>query len=127
MKSQVFIRSVKNPCVYLKRVSNETFGLVILVLYVDDMQIAAKDKSEVEKLKAQLIVEFSMKDLGSTKRILGMEIHRDEKDGKLWLTQGTYTWKVLERFNMLDAKLVGTLWRITSSINSQQHFGPFGH
>ncbi|KAL2649946.1 hypothetical protein R1flu_018074 [Riccia fluitans] len=70
------------------------------------MLIAAKDKSEVEKVKAQLSTEFS-KDLGSAKKILGMEIHRDVKGGRLWLTQGNYARKVLERFNMLDAKPVG--------------------
>ncbi|KAL2622483.1 hypothetical protein R1flu_002688 [Riccia fluitans] len=108
MKSQGFTRSVEDPCVYLKRVNNEVFGLVILVLYVDDMLIAAKDKSEVEKVKTQLSTEFSMKDLGPAKHILGMEIHRDVKGGRLWLTQGNYARKVLERFNMLDAKPVGT-------------------
>ncbi|KAL2611535.1 hypothetical protein R1flu_023227 [Riccia fluitans] len=49
-----------------------------------------------------------MKDLGPTKRILGMEIHRDVEDDKLWLTQGKYARKVLERFNTLDAKPMGT-------------------
>ncbi|KAL2621793.1 hypothetical protein R1flu_001998 [Riccia fluitans] len=108
MKSQGFTRSVEDPCVYLKQVSNEVFGLIILVLYVDDMLIAAKDKSEVEKVKTQLSTEFSMKDFGRVKRILGMEIHRDVKGGRLWLTQRNYARKVLERFNMLDAKPVGT-------------------
>ncbi|KAL2624407.1 hypothetical protein R1flu_008652 [Riccia fluitans] len=108
MKSQRFIRSMEDPCVYLKQVSNEVFGLIILVLYVDDMLIAAKDKSEVVKVKTRFSAEFSMKDLGPTKRILGMEIHKDVKGGRLWLTQGNYARKVLERFNMLDAKLVGT-------------------
>jgi len=28
-----------------------------------------------------------MKDLGAQKQILGMEIHRDKKNGKLWLSQ----------------------------------------
>ncbi|KAL2623657.1 hypothetical protein R1flu_003862 [Riccia fluitans] len=83
MKTQGFTRSVEDPCVYLKRVNNEVFGLVILVLYVDDMLIVAKGKSEVEKVKAQLSTEFSMKDLGSAKLILGMEIHRDVKGGRL--------------------------------------------
>ncbi|KAL2630871.1 hypothetical protein R1flu_015557 [Riccia fluitans] len=108
MKSKDFTRSVEDPCVYLKQVSNEVFGLVILVLYVDDMLIPAKDKSEVEKVKTQLSTEFSMKDLDPAKRILGMEIHKDVKGGKLWVTQGNYARKVLERFNMLDVKPVGT-------------------
>ena len=86
MISQGYTRSSFDPCVYQKRVSNSIFGWIILVLYVDDMLILAKDQSEVDKLKAQLSSEFKMKDLGKAKKILGMEIHRDRKAGKLWLT-----------------------------------------
>ncbi|KAL2608964.1 hypothetical protein R1flu_027537 [Riccia fluitans] len=86
MMLQGFTRSVEDPCVYLNRVSNDVFSLIILILYVDDMLIVAKDKLEMEKLKALLSAEFSMKDLGAAKRILGMEIHRDMKGGRLWLT-----------------------------------------
>ena len=78
----------------MKRVSNEIFGFIILVLYVDDMLIAARDRSEVDKLKSLLSLEFRMKDLGTAKRILGMEIHRDLKNGKLWLIKAS----MLERF-----------------------------
>jgi len=42
---------------------------------------------EINRLKAQLARAFDMKDLGATKQILGMEIHRDRKNGKLWLSQ----------------------------------------
>ena len=108
MRAQGFHRSVFDPCVYLKPVNNEAFGLIILVLYVDDMLIAAKDKSDVEKLKKMLRSEFKMKDLGPAKRILGMEIHRDFDGGKLWLTQGSYARKVIARFNMEGSKPVTT-------------------
>ncbi|CAM6117598.1 unnamed protein product [Calypogeia fissa] len=108
MKSLGFIQSEYDCCLYKKKVNNEVFGFIILVLYVDDMLIAAKDKSEIAKLKAQLSSEFSMKDLGPSKRILGMEIHRDRQKGKLWLTQGQYTKKVLAKFNMASAKAVST-------------------
>ncbi|KAK3007813.1 hypothetical protein RJ639_015205 [Escallonia herrerae] len=52
--------------------------------------------------------EFDMKDLGSAKKILGTEIHRDRKAGKLWVTQKSYIEKVLERFSILNAKPVST-------------------
>lgn len=52
-------------------------SLVYLLLYVDDMLIAAKNKEEIQKVKVQLRREFEMKDLGSARRILGMEILRD--------------------------------------------------
>ncbi|KAK3009533.1 hypothetical protein RJ639_014633 [Escallonia herrerae] len=62
---------------------------------------------------------FDMKDLGSAKKILGMEIHRDRKAGKLWVTQKSYVEKVLERFNMLNAKLVSTPLRAHFQLSSQ--------
>lgn len=49
-----------------------------------------------------------MKDLGADKKILGMEIHRDHKAGKLYLFQRKYLKKVLVRFNMSDYKLVSS-------------------
>jgi hypothetical protein len=45
-----------------------------------------------------------MKDLGNAKRILGMDIKRDMKIGKLWLDQSKYTEQVLARFNITNAK-----------------------
>ncbi|WVZ54780.1 hypothetical protein U9M48_005529 [Paspalum notatum var. saurae] len=81
---------------------------IYLLLYVDDMLIAAKEKSEIAKLKAQLNKEFEMKDLGEAKKILGMEIIRDRKSGLLYLGQRGYIEKVLRRFNMHNAKPVST-------------------
>ena len=60
--------------------------LFFLLLYVDDMLIAAKSTIEVNKLKSLLSKEFDMKDLGAAKKILGMEIHRDKALGRLWLS-----------------------------------------
>ena len=73
------------------------------------MLIAAKDNEEIKKAKTQLSKEFEMKDLGSTKKILGMEILRDRKIGKLYLSQKRYIEKVLYRFNMQNAKPISIL------------------
>ena len=79
-----------------------------LLLYVNDMLIAVKSMIEVNKLKTLLRKEFDMKDLGATKKILGMEIHRDRDAKKLWLSQKGYIEKVLEKFNMNNEKSVST-------------------
>jgi len=50
---------------------------IYLLLYVDYMLIAARDMVQIDHLKAQLKGEFEMKDLGATKMILGMKLHRD--------------------------------------------------
>ncbi|KAH9763595.1 hypothetical protein KPL70_001222 [Citrus sinensis] len=83
-------------------------GAIYLLLYVDDMLIASKHKSEVEKLKNLLKSEFEMKDLGSAKRILGMEIFINRAAGTLFLSQEKYIKKVLERFDMHNSKPVLT-------------------
>ena len=59
-------------------------------------------------LKRKLANSFAMKDLGATKKILGMRIKRDKKNKKLTLSQSEYIEKVLERFNMQNAKPVST-------------------
>ncbi|KAG8486650.1 hypothetical protein CXB51_020037 [Gossypium anomalum] len=88
---------------------NNDGSFVYLLLYVDDMLIAAKDKGEIRKVKAQLSEEFEMKDLGPAKKILGMEILRDRKTSKL--------------FNMRSAKPVSTPlaahFRLSSALSPQ--------
>jgi len=72
------------------------------------MLIAAREKSLVKKLKAQLSSHFDMKDLGPAKKILGMEINRDCQAGKLFLSQKKYVLKMLDKFGMRDCKAVNT-------------------
>ena len=55
MLSQGFKRSDYDSCVYLKLANGST---IYLLLYVDDMLIATKSKTEMEKLKRQLSNEF---------------------------------------------------------------------
>ena len=105
MLSQGFKRSNYDSCVYLKTVNGST---IYLLLYVDDMLIAAKSMSEINELKKQLSNEFEMKDFGAAKKILGMEISRYRPSGKVYLSQKGYIDKVLRRFNMHNAKPVST-------------------
>jgi hypothetical protein len=49
MLSNGFKRSDYDSCVYLKTANGSA---IYLLLYVDDMLIAAKEKSEIAKLKA---------------------------------------------------------------------------
>ena len=79
---------------------NGTF--IILVLYVDDMIVERKRMIEINNLKAQLDSTCDMKDIGVEKQILGMEIHRDKKNGKLSLSQQKHVEKILMIFGMND-------------------------
>ncbi|GKV46553.1 hypothetical protein SLEP1_g53526 [Rubroshorea leprosula] len=105
--SHGYDRSMYDQCVYLRKLVDGTF--IYLLLYVDDMLIIAKRKEDIDKLKKEMSSEFEMKDLGQAKRILGMEIHRDRHGGTIKLSQKKFVEKVLEHFNMRDAKPVSTL------------------
>jgi hypothetical protein len=101
-----YMRCEYDCCVYVKSLDDGSF--IFLLLYVDDMLIAAKSIVEVNKLKVLLSKEFDMRDLGTAKKILGMEIRRDRDAKKLRLSQAGYVKKVLERFSMENAKPVST-------------------
>ncbi|KAL0411273.1 UNVERIFIED_CONTAM: Retrovirus-related Pol polyprotein from transposon TNT 1-94 [Sesamum latifolium] len=83
-------------CVYVKSLDDGSF--IFLLLYVDDMLIAAKNMHDVLALKALLSQEFDMKDLDAATKILGMQVHRDRG----------YVEKVLDRFGMSKTKPVST-------------------
>ncbi|KAG8488139.1 hypothetical protein CXB51_018349 [Gossypium anomalum] len=121
MTSHNFKRSSFDSCVYFKKNSDGSF--VYLLLYVDDMLIVAKDTREIRKVKAQLSEEFEMKDMRPTKKILGMDILKDRKASKLYLSQKGYIEKVLCRFNMQSAKPVSTPlathFRLSSALSPQ--------
>ena len=101
-----YTRGEYDCCVYSRLFDDG--HMIILVLYVDDMLIACRDMSKIKELKRMLNSEFDMKDLGAAKRILGMEIRRERDNGRLYLSQGKYISKVLEKFNMVNAKPVST-------------------
>ena len=79
---------------------------IYVLLYVDDMLVACKDRKKIDKLKMLLNSEFEMKDLGYAKKILGMKIRSNRSKGTMFLSQEKYLKKVLEVFDMSNAKPV---------------------
>ena len=83
---------------YYNKLPGEEY--IYLLLYIDDMLIASKSRFTIDKLKKNLSSEFKMKDLDEVKKVLGMEIERDWKSGKVSLTQKVYLKKILQKFNI---------------------------
>ena len=77
-------RTTSDHYVFMKRFPYENF--IILLIYVDDILIVGHDAKRIQILKEELSKSLVMKDLGSTKQILGMKITRDRKKEKLWLS-----------------------------------------
>ena len=106
MVSHGFDRNSYDCCLYHSKLDDGSMNY--LMLYVDDMLVATKNKSDVARLKEMLSSKFDIKDLGAARKILGMEIYRDRTRGKLFLTQKSYIKKILSRFGMENSKLIST-------------------
>lgn len=87
--------------VYLKRALVHHIQIYLL-LYVDDINC----KYGVEDIKHKLSLEFEIKDLGNANKILGIQIKRGKRQGRLELSQQQYFQKLLDRFCMTDCKSV---------------------
>ncbi|KAH9679836.1 hypothetical protein KPL71_026295 [Citrus sinensis] len=109
-------RLSSDHCAYYKRFEDNDF--IILLLYVDDMLVAGPNKDQVQELKAQLAKEFEMKDLGPANKILGMQIHRDRNNRKIWLSQKNYLKKILRHFNIQDCKSIFTPLPVNFKLSS---------
>ncbi|XP_060182061.1 secreted RxLR effector protein 161-like [Lycium barbarum] len=88
---------------------------IYLLVYVDNMLIAANSMTGINDLKKLLSKEFDMKYLGEANKILGMEIHR--KNGEVHLLQKKYIEKVVQRYGMNKCKPV--------TLSLTQHFRLF--
>ncbi|KAH9768487.1 Integrase catalytic domain-containing protein [Citrus sinensis] len=90
-KENLVCRLSSDHCAYYKRFEDNDF--IILLLYVDDMLVAAN-------------------------KILGMQIHRDRNNRKIWLPQKNYLKKILRRFNMQDCKSISTPLPVNFKLSS---------
>jgi hypothetical protein len=81
MAEQGYTRCHLDHCVYFKRIKNGSY--IILILYVDGILVVGSNMQDINLLKKKLDNSFPMKDLGASKKILGMRITRDRKNHKL--------------------------------------------
>ncbi|KAJ4703138.1 Retrovirus-related Pol polyprotein from transposon TNT 1-94 [Melia azedarach] len=78
----------------------------ILIVYVDDIILTGDHEEETLKLKEFLAKEFEIKDLGSLKYFLGMEVARSKKG--ISVSQRKYVLDLLKETRMLGCKPIDT-------------------
>ncbi|TYK28414.1 putative mitochondrial protein [Cucumis melo var. makuwa] len=83
-----------------------SLGIVLLLLYVDDMIITSNDPQAISDLQHYLGQHFEMKDLGSLNYFLGLEVSR-RSDGYL-LSQAKYASDLLARSGITDSNTAST-------------------
>src|SRR6266851_2473904 len=75
---------------------------IIVIVYVDDVLFLGTDKQKLLKIKELFMKQWECRDLGDAQEFLHMCIR--QKDGKIYLNQTTYLQKVIEHFNLQNAK-----------------------
>lgn len=95
-----FQQSALDPCLFMRFAGKELIG--IIVLYVDDITIACRNKAMLNELRASLISRFDMNVLGEPERYLGMNVKRDATG--ITLCQEEYIDKMLIDFGLQEAR-----------------------
>ncbi|XP_059629548.1 uncharacterized mitochondrial protein AtMg00810-like [Cornus florida] len=90
-------------------------GIILLLLYIDDMIITEDDLMGIQDLKQFLNLRFEMKDLGPLSYFLGFEI-TTSIDG-YYLTQAKYVSNVLSKSGLTDSKIVDTPLECNTRLN----------
>ncbi|KAJ9685389.1 hypothetical protein PVL29_017428 [Vitis rotundifolia] len=92
-------KSKKDHSVFYKK---SIAGIILLVVYVDDIVIIGNDHAGISDLKAFMHSKFHTKDLGELKYFPGIEVSRSKKG--MFLSQRKYVLDLLEETGKIEAK-----------------------
>ena len=84
---------------YVKRTNR---GIVLVVIYVDDLIITGDSDVDINEVKLLLKQKFEMKDLGELRYFLGIEVIRSPSG--IWLLQRQYGLDMLSKYGMTGCK-----------------------
>jgi hypothetical protein len=84
---------------YVKKTDH---GIVVIVIYVDDLIITRDSDADIFDLKKLLKQKFEMKDLGQLRYFLGIKVIQSPKG--IWLLQRQYALNKLSEYGMMGCK-----------------------
>jgi len=94
-----FQTSNANFSLYVKKTNH---GIVVIIIYVDDLIITKDSDVDISDLKKLLKQKFEMKDLGELRYFLGIEVIQSPKG--IWLLQRQYALNKLSEYGMMGCK-----------------------
>ena len=95
-----FKQNPADHCVYTRETQE---GKVILLIWVDDLIIAASNEGVLNSVKNMLSERFKMKDLGKLNHFLGIDFNQTED--QVTMSQKRYVNKILDRFEMQECRV----------------------
>ena len=85
---------------------NSSPGIILLVVYVDDIVITESDSKGISSLKSFLHSQFHTKDLGMLRYFLGVEVMQSKHE--IFLSQRKYVFDLLSETGKLGVKPCNT-------------------
>jgi hypothetical protein len=82
----------------------------LLILYVDDVLVAAPDLQRIHDIKGILNSYYELKEFGEVQEFLGISVVRNRQKKQVFLHQQGFTERILERFGYSDLSAVATPW-----------------
>ncbi|KAK2414048.1 putative mitochondrial protein [Trifolium repens] len=104
MKKQGYIQGQADHTLFTK--FSQDGKIAVLIVYVDDIVLTGNDTDEMGRVKEKLAVDFEIKDLGSMRYFLGMEVARS-KDG-IVVSQQKYILDLLKETGMSGCRPADT-------------------
>ena len=93
--------------------------IIILIAYVDDIIVIENYIKEMDCLKKVLSREFKIKDIGTLRYFIGMEVARFEKS--VVVSQRKYILVLLKENGILGCKLANTLMESNYKIGLKEY------
>jgi hypothetical protein len=109
-----------DPCLFTK--VDEAGNLLMILVYVDDLVMAADKREQLDAFKQALGDRFAIKDLGPIKFYLGLEVERERDKRELRLHQRGYIQEVLARFNMSECNPTKTPLEVNHDLSVEAPF-----
>ncbi|EXB74504.1 Copia protein [Morus notabilis] len=104
VKNQGYVQVQSDHTMFMKH--SKDGKVAVLIVYVDDIILTGNDVAEMEQLKRRLASEFEIKDLGTLKYFLGMEVARSRKG--IVVSQRKYVLDLLKETGMSRCKPADT-------------------
>ena len=96
-----FVQSQSDGALFM--LYTEQLGFVLILCYVDDIQIAAKQLTSVQNIKKAILTKFPGKDTGDSKYFLQMTMQRNRAARTIHLKQQRHIEKLIDQHGLKDA------------------------
>jgi hypothetical protein len=97
-----FVESQADPSLFISQQPDGSRAYILV--YVDDLLVAARNLSIVTSIKAQIMSAFAARDLGEAQLFLGLTISRDRSQRTLKLCQQRATEELVSKHELGHAK-----------------------